>query len=146
MSNEVVWRVLGDFGTEHRWTKTLTLCERDTPDVGVGTVRLCKLARPLMGRAEVKETLTEFEPQRVLAYQLEGAAGPFATATSRWSTRRKAPNSTAITVRGDFVAKNRATAYFVWPFAKIMITRFTVGLLGELEAYLTAQAHPPNPS
>ncbi|HUP17207.1 MAG TPA: SRPBCC family protein [Acidimicrobiia bacterium] len=102
VSNEAVWRVLGDFGTEHRWTKTLTSCERDTPEVGVGTVRSCKLPRPLMGRSEVKETLTEFEPERVLTYQLDGAAGPFATAAARWSTWRETPNSTAITVRGEF--------------------------------------------
>jgi hypothetical protein len=32
--NETVWKVIGDFGTEHRWTRTLTECERDTDEAG----------------------------------------------------------------------------------------------------------------
>lgn len=144
VSNEAVWRVLGDFGTEHRWTRTLTSCERDTATVGVGTVRVCKLSRPLMGRTEAREMLTEFDSERVLAYRLDGPAGPFATAASRWSTRREAPNSTAITVRGDFEAQNWATLYFVWPLARIMIRGVMARVLGELEDYLTTQAPHPN--
>jgi hypothetical protein len=144
VSNDAVWRVLGDFGTEHRWTKTLASCERDTATVGVGTVRLCKLSRPLMGRTEARETLTEFDPERVLAYRLDGPAGPFATAASRWSTRREAANSTEITIRGDFEAKNWTTPYFVWPLARIIIRRVAARVLGELEDYLTAHAPPPN--
>ena len=28
--NEVVWRVLGDFGSEHLWTESVSECRRDT--------------------------------------------------------------------------------------------------------------------
>ena len=52
-SNDRVWGVLGDFGNEHRWTKSLTHCERDTATVQVGTWRTCVLPRPLMGRTRV---------------------------------------------------------------------------------------------
>lgn len=140
-----MWRVLGDFGTEHRWTRTLTSCERDMATVGVGTVRVCKLPRPLMGRSEARETLTEFDPERVLAYKLDGPAGPFVSAASRWSTRRQSPNSTEITVRGDFEPKHWATPYLVWPLARIIIRRVAARVLSELDDYLTTQAPETNP-
>jgi hypothetical protein len=82
-----IWEVLGDFGTEHRWTKSLSHCERDTVAVGVGTVRSCTLPKPLMGRKEVREAITEYTPGVAIAYALEGSAGPFASAASRWSVR-----------------------------------------------------------
>ena len=71
-SLDEVWQVLGDFGSEHQWTRTLTFCERDTEDVRVGTTRHCRLPRPLMGRREVHEMLTEFQPGSALAYMLDG--------------------------------------------------------------------------
>lgn len=50
-----VWRLLGDFGNEHRWSSQLASCRRDTAEVGVGTRRACALAKPLMGRTETTE-------------------------------------------------------------------------------------------
>jgi uncharacterized protein YndB with AHSA1/START domain len=134
--NEDVWRVLGDFGREHQWTTTLSQCTRDTPDVRVGTVRTCRLPRPLMGRTQVREALTEFEPGHSLAYALDGSAGPFATASSRWSTSPVHDDATAVTVEGMFTPKNAAVPVIVWPFAKPMLRRLTKRILGELEGFL----------
>ena len=55
-----VWRLLGDFGNEHRWSSQLASCRRDTAAVGVGTRRTCALAKPLMGRTETTEELTDY--------------------------------------------------------------------------------------
>lgn len=140
--NDAVWRVLGDFGAEHRWTKTLSHCTRDTTDVRVGTVRNCRLRRSLMGRTEVRETLTEFEPGRALAYSLEGAAGPFASASSRWTTSPSSNHATAVTVEGTFEPKTRAVRVLVWPFAKPMLQRVTKRVLRELEAYVLPGGPP----
>jgi hypothetical protein len=54
-SSDAIWQVLGDFGTEHSWTKTLDRCTRDTAIARVGTVRSCTLPKPLMGRTLVRE-------------------------------------------------------------------------------------------
>jgi uncharacterized protein YndB with AHSA1/START domain len=140
--NDVVWRVLGDFGAEHRWTRSVSQCARDTAEVGVGTVRSCRLPRPLMGRTQVREVLTEFEYGRSLAYSLEGAAGPFAFASSRWSTSVAADRVTAVTVQGSFEPKNAAVRLMVWPFAKPMLQRVTKRVLQELEAFLMAAGSP----
>lgn len=82
-TRDAVWAVMGDFGNEHRWTKTLSSCSRDTPTVRVGTVRHCLLPKPLMGRTEVFETLIELHPGTSLGYTLDGPAGPSAQSAGR---------------------------------------------------------------
>ncbi len=134
--NDAVWTVLGDFGAEHRWTHTVSRCTRDTADVRVGTVRSCRLPRPLMGRTKVRETLTEFEPGHALAYSLKGAAGPFAFASSRWSTSSARDHSTTVTVEGVFEPKNAVVRYLVWPFVKPMLGHAMTRVLRELDAFL----------
>lgn len=136
-SNADVWRVLGDFGNEHAWARDLERCERDTPDVRVGTTRTCELAKPLMGVKRAVETLTEYEPGHALAYRLHGSAGPFADAQSRWSTA-PAHGGTAVTIEGRFTPKSWASRYVVWPLARRFIVRVSQRTLRELEAHLTA--------
>ena len=133
--NDALWQVLGDFGTEHRWTKSLDHCERDTDTVDVGTIRTCKLPRALMGRTTVREELTEYEPGRALAYRLEGHAGPFATASSRWSTSPGSDGGTIMCVEGFFTARNRAAEILVWPLVRPMLRRLTRGVISELERF-----------
>src|ERR671918_3007143 len=99
-SRDAVWEVLGDFGTEHRWTKSLEHCERDTDLVGVGTIRTCTLPKPLMGRTSVREQLTEYEPGQALAYLLEGSAGPFASAPRPPAATPRPAGGTSATVAG----------------------------------------------
>ena len=136
-SNDRVWKVLGDFGHEHRWTRSLTHCERDTPIAQVGTWRSCVLPRPLMGRTRVREELTEFAPRSALAYELEGGAGPFAKARSRWSTRERPDGTTELTVVGEFVPRSWV-GYAVWPLSKPAVKRLTQQVIGELDSYIAA--------
>src|SRR5438552_5851053 len=136
-SNDDLWRVLGDFGTEHRWSKALVQCERDTPDVRVGTTRSHRLPRPLIGRMHVREVLTELDPGRAFAYALEGPAGPFGSASSRWSTNRQG-RSTAVTVEGFFVPRIWPVRALHWPLVRPMLRWLTRRVLGELDAYVVA--------
>ncbi len=138
--SDAVWRVLGDFGTEHRWTKSLDRCVRDTDVVRVGTVRTCTLPKPLMGRTKVREELTEYERGAALAYVLDGSAGPFSSAASRWSTKPVSENATIVTVEGRFTARNRVARILIWPLAKPMLCRLTRRVIGELEAFVVAQS------
>lgn len=135
-SNVDVWSVLGDFGTEHRWTKSLKFCERNTPTVALGTIRTCTLPRPLMGRTKVSEQLIEYAPLSALTYELDGAAGPFASARSRWSTRERPDGTTELSVEGRFVPHNWFSRNVVWPLARPMIKRLTKQVMSELESYL----------
>lgn len=139
-SGAAVWSVLGDFGREHRWTKSVAHCERDTDIVRVGTARTCTLPKPLMGRTKVREELTEYVPGHSLAYTLDGPAGPFASASSRWQTAAEPDGSTFLTVEGVFTPRNFLTRLVVWPLAKPMIRRLTARVIGELEAFVLAEA------
>ena len=136
-----VWEVLGDFGTEHRWTQTLVHCERDT--AVPATARTCTLPRPLMGRTKVREALTEFAPGVALAYDLDGPAGPFLTASSRWSTQAVSEGVTALSVEGRFTPRGWTTRWLLWPLVCPMIQRLTRRVLGELEAFVATRRLAP---
>lgn len=136
---EVVWGVLGDFGNEHLWTTSVKACTRDSAEVRVGTTRTCQLPRPLMGRTEARETLTEYDPGRALAYVLDGPAGPFARAESRWSISPQTLGKTIVRVEGTFVPKSWAAHRILWPLARPAIARLTRRVLREL----AARVEPP---
>ena len=89
-----------------------------------------------MGRTKATETLTEYEPGRSLGYILQGDAGPFATARSRWSIATGLDGATEVTVEGHFLPKNWAARHLAWPLAKPMIVRLTRKVLDELAAHL----------
>lgn len=139
-SPDEAWRVLGDFGREHEWTTSVRACTRDTTDVRIGTRRTCQLPRPLMGRTEATETLVEYEPGRALAYELEGPAGPFARAWSRWSIAPASDGASVLAVEGRFVPKNWAARHVAWPLARPMIRRLTRRVMAELDAHVAAVA------
>lgn len=137
-SNAAVWTILGDFGNEHRWTRTLVQCERNTKDVRVGTARICTLPRPLMGRTQVREELTEFQPGIALAYVLDGPAGPFLKASSRWSTHAVDAGTTSVTVEGTFIPRSWLARAFAWPLAKPFIKKLTRSVVRELGTFATS--------
>jgi hypothetical protein len=141
--NDALWQVLGDFGTEHRWTKSLDHCERDTDTVDAGTIRTCKLPRALMGRTTVREELTEYVPGRALAYRLEGSAGPFSSAASRWSTSPGSDGGTIVCVEGFFTARHRAAEILVWPLVRLMLRRLTGRVISELDGFVVGQSGNP---
>lgn len=131
-----VWAVLGAFGTEHHWSSALEHTERDTEGVDVGTARHCTLPEPMMGRTEVEETLVEYEEGASLAYRLQGEAGPFASAGSRWRIRPGDDGGTVVEVQGRFQPKNALVRWLVWPFARLYLRRLARKGLDELAAYL----------
>ena len=135
---DAVWLVLGDFGTEHRWTKSVSRCVRDSEIVRVGTRRTCTLPKPLMGRTQVTEEITEYAPRVALSYMLDGPAGPFTTAASKWSIAPASVNSTVLTVEGNFTPRNWLSEFIVWPLAKPFLQRLTRRVIGELEHFLVA--------
>ncbi len=117
-----VWHLLGDFGQEHLWSSQLASCRRDTAAVGIGTRRTCVLAKPLMGRTEATEELTEYVPGASLAYRLFGSAGPFRVSEGRWVVTPQ-EGDTVITVSGRFEPLNATVGLLVGPLAKLVAVR-----------------------
>lgn len=134
---EAVWRVLGDFGNDHQWNRSVSLCTRDTPDVRVGTTRTCHLPKPVMGRTEARETITEITPGRSLAYELDGPAGPFRKAGSAWQAMPNGPDGTTIIVEGRFEPKNKLVGIVLGPLVRLAVRRIIRQALREFEAFVT---------
>jgi hypothetical protein len=93
-----------------------------------------------MGRTQVREQLIEYSARAALAYELEGSAGPFANARSRWSTRERADGTTELVVEGRFVPRSWFSRHCVWLLAKPMLERLTRQVLCELDAYVARTA------
>jgi hypothetical protein len=93
----------------------------------------------------VREQRTEYEPGTVLAYRLEGPAGPFASASSRWSTTSRSDGGAIVTVEGFLTARSRAAEIVVWPLARPMLRRLVRRVIGELEAFVLGQSEPTRP-
>ena len=136
-----VWRLLGDFGHEHQWSTQLASCRRDTAAVRVGTRRTCVLAKPLMGRTETTEELTDYVAGASLAYRLSGRAGPFRASEGRWEVRPD-QNVTVITVSGRFEPLNATVGLLVGPLAKMVAVRAARRALADL---VTAVEKPDRP-
>jgi len=132
---DTVWAVLGDFGTEHRWSRQLAACDRDHATVTVGTVRSCRLARPLLGRRQVAEQLTDYQPGSTLAYQLRGSAGAFRSAEGRW-TLRAAQGGTVVEVSGRFQPRSPLVGLVLGPLARRTAVRAARRALADLTAFV----------
>jgi len=134
----VVWSVLGDFGTEHRWASQLRRCQRDTDTVRVGSIRACLLAKSVMGRAAVEEELIDYVPGKTLAYRLRGSAGPFRSAEGRWSLTPEC-GGTFVEVSGRFQPYNALVGLLLGRFARASARRAARRALDDLANYFEAQ-------
>ena len=77
---DVVWSVLADFPRLAEWAPMITHSSAMTQNrEGVGAVR-----RVAIGRTIVLERITEWEPGKVLAYELEGLPRIIASVSNRW--------------------------------------------------------------
>ena len=85
----------------------------------------------------VREELVQFAPCSALAYELEGGAGPFATARSRWSTLGRSDGTTELTVVGEFVPRGWI-GYVMWPLSKPAVTGLTRRVIGELDSFIAS--------
>lgn len=135
-----VWSVLGDFGAEHRWASQLKHCRRDTEVVGVGSVRRCVLAKPLMGRTTVEEELIDYDPGRTLAYELRGGAGPFRSAEGRWTVRPDGSGA-YIEISGRFRPRNALIGLLLGRIARFSAERAAQRALDDLALFL--RTHRP---
>src|SRR5262249_16642891 len=128
----------GDFGHEDRFARNIRHSSRDTPGVGVGTVRTLVLAKPLMGRDRVEEVVIAIEPGWMLAYRLRGSAGPFASPQRHWH-RPAAGEETIVEVEGRFLPRSTLLGFLVGGAAKAAVRRALDGSLRELAAYVEGE-------
>ncbi len=76
-----VWRALAEFDAISRWAPNVDHSSLMTEQTeGVGTVR-----RIQTGRMTVRETVTAYEPDRVLGYEIRGLPKAIDSVTNTWT-------------------------------------------------------------
>lgn len=78
-----VWEVLADFGAISRWAGFVDhscLLSPAGDDIGIGTTR-----RVQVGRNTLVERITEFDPPRSLAYDVQGFSRRLRRLSNRWT-------------------------------------------------------------
>jgi hypothetical protein len=89
-----VWDVLADFGSISSWADNIDhsciLVQGSEP---VGTTR-----RVQVGRNALVETITEFDPLRVIAYDVDGLPKQVRRFTNRWSLQPTGNAATIVTL------------------------------------------------
>jgi uncharacterized protein YndB with AHSA1/START domain len=96
---QTIWDVLADFGAISSWVDFVDHSCLLTPTadgVGLGTAR-----RAQLGRDTLVERITEFDPPRALAYDVEGVPHPLRV-TNRWTL---APSTGGTVVTLTFTAE-----------------------------------------
>lgn len=89
-----IWEVLADFGAIASWVDVDHSCIlTHGPDGLVGTAR-----RVQIGRNTLVETITECDPQYVLAYEIEGLPKVLGTVSNRWTLEPTSGGETIVTI------------------------------------------------
>ena len=89
-----VWDVLADFGSISSWADNVDhSCILNHGSEPIGTTR-----RVQIGRNTLVEQITEFEPTRALAYDVEGLPKRLRRFNNRWSLRPADDGKTTVTL------------------------------------------------
>lgn len=90
-----IWDVLADFGGIASWAGVAHSCILSHGPDGalVGTAR-----RVQIGRNTLVETVTECDPQYVLAYEIEGLPKVLGTISNRWTLEPTSGGETIVTI------------------------------------------------
>ncbi len=91
-----IWNVLADFGSISSWAENAdhSCILFSGPDRGpVGTARRVQVKRDTL-----VERITEFDPPRVLAYDIEGLPRLFRRVTNRWTLAPTGGEQTRVTL------------------------------------------------
>jgi hypothetical protein len=91
---QAVWDVLADFGSISAWADNIDhSCILVAGKEPLGTTR-----RVQIGRNALVETITEFDAQRVIAYDVDGLPKRVRRFSNRWSLRPTGDNATIVTL------------------------------------------------
>jgi Polyketide cyclase / dehydrase and lipid transport len=106
---QAVWDVLADFGSISSWADNIDhSCILVHGTEPIGTTR-----RVQIGRNALVETITDFDPLRVIAYDVDGLPKRVRRFANRWSVRPTGQGTTIVTLTstveiGSGAAKNLA--------------------------------------
>ena len=128
---EEVWAVLAAFDRISRWAADVDHSSYLTDQTeGVGTVR-----RVQVGRTVLVERVTEWDPPRFLAYDLEGLPPVVGGATNRWALRADG-TGTAVLLTSTVDPGVKPPGRLVAPLLARRLAKASDGMLAGLAAHL----------
>jgi hypothetical protein len=133
---ELVWRVLGDFGTEQSWAPALARTSRNTKQVQVGTIRTCELTKPMLGMTTVREAVEDFGDGK-LSYSVVAPPWPFAHMRNTWYATRF--NEQCIVFINAKLQLRRGLGFMALAL-RPMMQKLTRDTLAEFRRYMLAGA------
>ncbi|MGE2718403.1 SRPBCC family protein [Mycolicibacterium celeriflavum] len=128
-----IWDVLADFGAIASWLDVDHSCIlTHGPDGAmVGTTR-----RVQMGRNTLVETITECDPQYVLAYEIEGLPKFLGRLSNRWTLEPTSGGETVVTITSTVRKGRGRTQQLVERLACQALARGSDKMLAALAARL----------
>lgn len=102
---QAVWDVLADFGAISSWAGNVDHSCLLTPaaqGVGLGTTR-----RVQVGRDTLVERITDFEPSRTLAYDIDGLPRQLRRLNNRWTLRPASRGTDVVLTTTIEIGQNR---------------------------------------
>lgn len=130
-----VWAVLADFGAIARWAPMVDhSCLMSGQTEGVGAVRRIQL-----GRTTLVERVTEWAPDSMLAYEIDGLPSVIRSVVNRWTIEPAADGrSTTVSITTEVDAGPRPPQQVVARAAGRRLAAASVEMLDGLDRQLTA--------
>ena len=130
-SPDEVWAVLADFDRISHWAADVDHSSYLSDQTeGVGTVR-----RVQVGRTVLVERVTEWDPPRFLAYDLEGLPPVVGGATNRWALRADG-SGTAVLLTSTVDPGVNPPGRLVAPLLARRLAKASDGMLAGLATHL----------
>jgi len=130
-SPDEVWAVLADFDRISHWAADVDHSSYLSDQTeGVGTVR-----RVQVGRTVLVERVTEWDPPRFLAYDLEGLPPVVGGATNRWALRADG-SGTAVLLTSTVDPGVKPPGRLVAPLLARRLAKASDGMLAGLATHL----------
>ena len=129
-----IWQVLADFGAISAWAGVDHSCVLNARPEMLGTTR-----RIQFGRNTVVERITDVEPQRTLAYAVEGLPRQMGAVSNRW-TLEPVGHRTKVTVTSSVEAGTGPLARLIERIAVRGMARKSETMLAGLARTMGANA------
>ena len=128
-----IWDVLADFGAIASWLDVdhSSLLRQGPDGAMVGTAR-----RVQIGRNTLVETITECDPQYVLAYEIEGLPKILGEVSNRWKLEPTSGGETVVTITSTVRKGRGRTQQLVERLACRALARGSGTMLAALAARL----------
>jgi uncharacterized protein YndB with AHSA1/START domain len=132
---DAVWAALADFGGISRWAPNVDhSCLTTEQAQGVDTVR-----RVQVGRSALLERVVAWEPNRRLAYAIEGLPSSVRSVTNTW-TLEGSGSSTSVTLTSCVEAGQRAPLKLAARVVARVLAKASQQMLAGLQAHLEEES------